>query len=90
MSRIEIRRPDKGDLEAEGVFSWPVWEKEESTFPWHYDEPETCYLLEGRVRVTPENGEPVEFGAGDMVTLPAGMDCTWEIRKAVRKHYKLG
>ncbi|WP_457634434.1 cupin domain-containing protein, partial [Oceanithermus desulfurans] len=28
-----------------GVFGWPVWTKEESTFPWTYEDAETCYFL---------------------------------------------
>ncbi|MFP3875020.1 MAG: cupin domain-containing protein, partial [Thiohalophilus sp.] len=24
---------------------------------------------------------------GDLVTFPAGMSCTWEIREPVKKHY---
>jgi uncharacterized cupin superfamily protein len=90
MSEIKVTKASKKELEAQGVLSWPIWEKEISNFPWRYDEPEICYLLEGKVRVTPDGGEAVEFGAGDMVSFPAGMSCTWDIRKAVRKHYKLG
>lgn len=81
------RHPDQSQLNDMGVFNWPVWEKEASTFPWQYDASETCYLLEGEVTVTPDGGEPVTFGAGDLVAFPAGMACTWEIRVAVRKHY---
>lgn len=73
-----------------GIREWPIWTKEISTFPWTYDETETCYFLEGDVVVTPDGGEPVAMGAGDLVTFPAGMSCSWEIRKAVRKHYKFG
>ena len=90
MSEIKITKPSKGELDSKGVLSWPIWEKEASRFPWHYNEPEVCYLLEGQVQVTPESGETVEFGAGDLVSFPAGMSCTWDIKKAVRKHYKLG
>lgn len=89
MSKIKVERPDKAALERLGVFSWPIWEKEISAFPWHYDEREVCYLLEGKVRVEAE-GEAVEFGAGDFVTFPAGLSCTWKITKAVRKHYRFG
>jgi len=77
-------------LDELGIASWPIWEKEVSEFPWHYDEKETCYLLEGDVTVTPEGGKPVRFGKGDLVTFPADMSCTWKIHKAVRKHYKFG
>lgn len=74
-------------LDRLGVYTWPIWTKEVSTFPWTYDSEETCYLLEGDVIVTPTAGAPVHIGAGDLVTFPAGMSCAWEIRQAVRKHY---
>ncbi len=82
------QQPAPAKLESLGVFDWPVWEKEPSEFPWTYDAAETCYLLEGEVEVTPEGGETVRFGAGDLVTFPAGMRCRWVIAKAVRKHYR--
>ncbi|AGP40227.1 hypothetical protein SCE1572_40435 [Sorangium cellulosum So0157-2] len=28
--------------------------------------------------------------AGDLVTFPAGLNCTWEVRSPVRKHYRFG
>jgi uncharacterized protein len=88
---IKIKHaPDQALLDQLGINSWPIWEKEASEFPWHYDEQETCYLLEGDVIVTPEGGEPVRFGAGDLVTFPPGMSCTWEVIKPVRKHYRFG
>lgn len=91
MSRIQIQpQADEQTLTGMGVRGWPVWEKEAATFPWHYDEAETCYFLTGDVIVTPEGGEPVAMGKGDLVTFPAGMSCTWEIRTAVRKHYRFG
>ncbi len=67
----------------------PQWEKEVSQFGWEYEMSETCYLLEGAVRVTTDSGEVVEFGQGDLVTFPAGLKCHWNIRKAVRKHYRM-
>jgi hypothetical protein len=91
MSIEVIHRPDRDHLERLGVFDWPVWEKEVSTFPWHYDEREVCYILEGQVTVTPDDGgEPVTVGEGDLVTFPEGMDCTWEIHRDIRKHYRFG
>ncbi len=89
MSEIRIESNPSGErLEALGVFDWPIWEKEASTFPWTYDGSETCYLLTGRVTVTPEDGPPVQLRAGDLVTFPAGLSCTWEIHEEVRKHYR--
>ncbi len=91
MAEIRIERnPDEERLRELGVFDWPVWTKEASRFPWTYDEEETCYFLEGDVTVIPEGGEPVQIGKGDLVTFPAGMSCTWKIRKGVRKHYRFG
>jgi uncharacterized protein len=87
--RVE-HHPDAKRLEADGVTEWPVWTKEISEFDWTYDEPETCYFLEGVVVVTPGDGDPVRIGKGDLVTFPAGMSCTWNVRKPVRKHYRFG
>lgn len=89
--KIEVvNAPKRETLDSMGVFSWPVWEKEASEFPWSYDEQEICYLLEGDVIVTPEGGEPVRFGKGDLVTFPSGMRCRWKILTNVRKHYRFG
>lgn len=82
--------PSPAKLDAMGVESWPIWTKEVSEFSWHYDTNETCYILEGEVTVTPDNGEPVTFGQGDLVNFPAGMSCTWQIHQDVKKYYKFG
>ncbi len=85
--KIDIQKPDRGKLEKDGVFAWPIWEKEVSRFDWHYDSTEECYLLEGEVIVEAENGEKVSFGKGDYVTFPQGLSCVWDIRTPVKKHY---
>lgn len=91
MTQITVEHnPSPAKLEVMGVYDWPVWTKEVSKFEWTYDQKETCYLLEGHVVVTPVGGEPVEFGEGDLITFPAGVACTWDIREPVRKHYDLG
>ncbi len=77
---------DKEYREAE---SWPIWEKEESEFPWDYDIKETCLILEGKATVRTAE-ETIEFGAGDYVVFPQGLECTWEIQKKIIKHYKFG
>ena len=82
--------PSEARLKELGVLQWSLWTKEVSTFPWSYDERETCYFLDGEVVVTPEGGSPVSMGKGDLVIFPEGMRCTWEVRKAVRKHYTFG
>lgn len=85
--RVE-NHPSPERLQALGVEEWPIWTHEAATFPWTYDAEECCYFLEGDVTVTPERGEPVTVGTGDLVTFPKGMRCTWEIRAAVKKHYR--
>ncbi len=88
-TKIRVEKADEARLKELGVRSWPIWTKEPSEFPWHYDEEETCYFLEGEVAVE-AGGETVEFGKGDLVTFPQGLDCTWRVVKAVRKHYRFG
>ena len=77
-------------IEELGIKSWPIWTCEPSTFPWTYHEKETCLILEGDITVTPNGGEPVRVGVGDLVIFPSGMSCTWEVHKAVKKHYRFG
>ena len=87
--RIE-NNPPKEKLDKMGVFAWPIWEKEVSRFSWSYHEKETCYLLEGKVTVEPEDGDAVKFGAGDLVVFPKGLKCVWDVKENVKKHYNFG
>lgn len=90
MSRIIVEKPSQEKLTALGVNRWSTWSKEVSQFPWKFSTQEVAYILEGEVTVTPDGGEAVSFSAGDLVTFPAGMSCTWSVKKALRKHYQLG
>ena len=85
---IDISKPSKSDMENQGVFSWPIWEKEVSKFDWHYDSVEECFLLEGEVVVETKDGDRFAFGKGDFVRFPKGLSCVWDIRKPVKKHYR--
>jgi uncharacterized cupin superfamily protein len=76
-------------LEVLGAYDWPIWKKEISSFPWTYHRQETCFFVRGKVIVTPDNGEPISMGRGDLVTFPKGLQCTWEILQDVEKHYIL-
>ena len=89
MAAIIVTRPSETDLSELGVRRWGIWECEPSTFDWHYDEKETCYILEGEVTVRAASQE-VTFGPGDLVIFPAGLDCTWEVRTPVKKRYRFG
>ena len=88
-TRIKIERPTKEQLSQLGISKWPIWTKEVSTFDWQYDEPETCYFLEGEVTVKTDQGS-ASLKPGDLVTFPKGLACTWQVHKPVRKHYRFG
>ena len=91
MNKIKVERhPSEARLQELGVAGWPLWTKEASEFPWTYDEPETCYFLEGEVTVTCDDGGIARLGKGDLVTFPAGLSCTWKISQDVEKHYRFG
>lgn len=85
--KITVEKPSQEKLDDLGVMSWPIWEAQPSTFPWHYDTTEMCYILEGKVIVKTDD-QQVEFGAGDFVTFPKGLDCEWTVVEQVKKHYK--
>ncbi|XP_002965250.2 uncharacterized protein LOC9659068 [Selaginella moellendorffii] len=84
------KEPSDARLRELGVKTWPKWGCTPSKFPWTYDARETCYLLEGKVKVYPEGSsdEFVEISAGDLVVFPKGMSCTWDVAATVDKHYK--
>ncbi|KAI4351904.1 hypothetical protein L6164_006205 [Bauhinia variegata] len=82
------RNPPENKLTQLGVRQWPKWSCPPSKFPWTYDAKETCYLLEGKVKVTPTGAnEAVEIAAGDLVVFPKGMSCSWDVSVGVNKHY---
>ncbi len=87
--RITVESPDEEELEELGVFDWPIWTKEESSFDWHYDQEETCYFLKGNVVVETDEGS-VSMGKGDLVTFEQGLSCKWHVKQDVKKHYTLG
>ncbi|MBE0492957.1 MAG: cupin domain-containing protein [Thiomicrospira sp.] len=89
MSPIVIQsQPSQIELDKLGVQHWPTWQKQPSEFDWHYDATEVCYLIKGEVLVTPEQGKAVLIKAGDLVTFPADLNCQWQVKQAVLKHYQ--
>lgn len=85
---IEVRQPTPEEINE--TQSWGTWEKEVSSFPWEYDEKETCLIFEGKALVKAEDGEVAEFGPGDWVVFPVGLKCVWEIIEPIKKKYKFG
>jgi len=86
MKPIVIKATDEQRVDVQ---SWPVWEHDPDTFDYSYDDKEEFYVVEGRAKVTCEEGT-VEFKAGDYVEMPKGLKCRWEITDKIVKHYRFG
>ncbi|KAF8407513.1 hypothetical protein HHK36_006647 [Tetracentron sinense] len=88
--RIVVERnPSDSRLSELGIKSWPKWGCPAGKFSLKFDAEETCYFLKGKVKAyTRGSSDSVEFGAGDLVTIPKGLGCTWDVTVAVDKHYK--
>jgi len=90
---IKVERLTEEEAQTKyGISSWGSWGCPASKFDWTYSGNEMCYLLKGKVTVIPTGSwasvAPATFGAGDMVTLPDGMTCVWDVSEAVEKKYK--
>ncbi|MBC8481342.1 MAG: cupin domain-containing protein [Planctomycetes bacterium] len=81
---VIVRKPTED--EKNSCEKWPIWECQPSTFDWSYTQTETCLLIEGKVTVK-DNQSSIDFGAGDYVIFPNGLECTWQIREVVKKYY---
>jgi len=63
-----------------------------------YEARETCYFVKGKVKAYPNPPKAkgkgkaaddfVEFGAGDLVIIPPGLCCIWDVSLPVDKFYK--
>ena len=85
-----MNKKKPSEKEIESTVAWGTWSKEPSEFPWHYDQKETCYILEGSAKVTDVNGNTIEFSKGDWVEFEQGLSCTWLIIETIRKKYLFG
>jgi uncharacterized cupin superfamily protein len=85
MSEVKKSKPSKEQID-QVLKSWSPWECDISTFDWEYGMEETCYIIEGEVKVKTKTGE-VEIKAGDLVTFPKGLKCVWDVKKPLRKVY---
>ena len=86
MTKVIIEKFSEEKLKKLGINSWPIWTKEISRFVWTYSGNEECYIIEGEFVVETEDGV-FEIKAGDFVTFKDGLNCTWDIKKPVKKHY---
>lgn len=85
--KVKKQKMSFEEAEEKRITDWPIWTKEISNFPWHYEQKEECYFLEGKVRVKTEV-ESIELESGDFVVFPQGLSCSWDVIEPVRKHYR--
>ncbi|EXB46039.1 hypothetical protein L484_015900 [Morus notabilis] len=86
---IVERNPSEARLSELKIKCWPKWGCSPGKYQLKFDAEETCYLLKGKVKAYPKgSSEFVEFGAGDLVIIPKGISCTWDVSLAVDKYYK--
>jgi uncharacterized cupin superfamily protein len=86
MSKIKIEKPTKEMLQTLDIEQWSPWDCQPSVFDWEYTNTEIAYILDGKVRVKTDE-EEVEINAGDLVTFPKGLKCTWNVLETIRKVY---
>lgn len=75
------------ELWADGARSAGIWQCSPGPSYWRQDENEVIYVLSGRMTVTPDGGESLEVGAGDIAVFPLGWTGTWVIHETLRKVY---
>ena len=71
-----------------GQFDAGVWECEPNKHVMAaspYDE--FVYLLAGEIDVIDDQGNSESYVAGDSFIMPRSCECTWDVKKAVRKLY---
>ncbi|RZB48349.1 hypothetical protein D0Y65_051739 [Glycine soja] len=75
--RITIQRnPSQHQVLAQGVKN-KRWGCSPGKYQLKFDAEDSCYLLKGKVKAYPKgSSEFVEFGAGDLVTIPKGLGCS--------------
>jgi uncharacterized cupin superfamily protein len=87
MAQVTIEKLTEDEINARGIETWPIWTKEVSRFDWSYDATEQCLIIEGEIVVETSAGN-YTITSGDFVTFQKGLQCVWDIKKAVRKHYR--
>jgi len=86
MEKVIIQKLADSEIKERQIRKWPIWEKEVSRFSHTYDGDEECLFLEGEVVI--ESGERnYTISPGDFVIFKDGLECIWDIKKPVKKHY---
>ncbi|XP_022157536.1 uncharacterized protein LOC111024205 [Momordica charantia] len=86
-------KPSEAKLRELNISGWPKWGCSPGKYQLKFEAEETCYLVKGKVKAYYQKGgsnceQYTEFGAGDLVTIPKGLSCTWDVSVAVDKFYR--
>ena len=76
-------------MSDDGTQAIGVWHCTPGVFYLPHDMAESLTLIEGRVTVTPDGGEPSELGPGDTAFFPAGNRVLWDVHETIRKSWHL-
>ena len=74
-------------IENEDGSEGGIWECTPGKFVREIMQAELTTFLSGRAIFHPEQGDPVEIGAGDVLFFPENTRGTWEVLETVRKAY---
>ncbi|MDZ3991095.1 cupin domain-containing protein [Pseudomonas sp. Teo4] len=64
-----------------------IWECTPGTFRREVMQAEYSYIISGEGSFTPDQGEALEFRAGDTLCFPPNSEGTWVVRQTLRKSY---
>jgi hypothetical protein len=72
-----------------GAVDCGIWASEPGTWRIHFHagRHEYFYVIDGRLRISDENGVSRTFGPGDACIIPAGFKGLFEVLEPVKKHY---
>lgn len=66
-----------------------TWEATTGTWHASYQFYEFVHLIEGRITITPDGGDPVTLTPGDAFVVEPTFKGTWTIEEPVRKHFAI-
>ena len=69
------------------TFGAGIWQGEPGSHKVSYTEEEVCFLLEGKVVVSDDDGNEINLSKGDMFAIPAGFNGVWTTLETAKKLY---
>lgn len=74
---------------ADGSMISGVWEATPGTYRAVYKDYEFVHIMQGRIVITPDGGQPVTVTGGDAFVVEGSFKGTWKIEEPVRKHFDI-